>query len=80
MKTLRIQGAIVWVWGVLKWTFSTTTVTHILKVGKKATLGDVMSITRKSSAKVLHTYVGPIINRMHFKGKQVKRCRFYIPA
>ena len=75
MKTLRIQGAIVWVWGVLKWTFSTTTVTHILKVGKKATLGDVMSITRKISSKVL---VGPIkiISRMHFKGKQLKRCRF----
>ena len=75
MKTLRIQGAIVWVWGVLKWTFSTTTVTHILKVGKKATLDDVMSITRKTSSKVL--LVGPIkiISRMHFKGKQLKRCR-----
>ena len=34
MKTLLTQGAIVWVWGVLKWTLSTTTVTQMLKVSR----------------------------------------------
>jgi len=31
MNTLRTHGAMVWVWGVRKWTFRTTTVTQILK-------------------------------------------------
>lgn len=31
MKTRRTHGAIVWVWGDRKWTFRTTTVTHILE-------------------------------------------------
>ena len=34
MKTLLIQGAMVWVCGDLKWMLRTTTVTQILKVSR----------------------------------------------
>ena len=34
MKTLLIQGAMVWVWGDLKWMLRTTTVTQMLKVSR----------------------------------------------
>lgn len=34
MKKIFTHGCIVWVWGDLKWTLSTTTVTHILRWNK----------------------------------------------
>lgn len=43
MKKIFTQGCIVWVWGDLKWTFSTTTVTHILRWRKFQSYGSLFN-------------------------------------